>query len=314
MKSDRTSSSETRVAGKSSARVTEAARGADRPEVRCGRGSGAAVELTCPACHHPIAVVLSTPANGNPDIPRIPPDQPPARRLQGTDPDRYSLRREPGCWVLLFEDGQAHLKHELGLDYVAYLLSYPDQWVPSATLFSRFSAGHRKDPGAAELPDPETGLGIPLVDGVGAGQSPRDRDEEEARRRYRAKRFEYKERMGDPTIQEGARAEAKAAYDELSAFLKKHYRPAPSPGDDVTKLVHRSIQRLCDHLRESRSREITPSPVALALAEYIQQHILVPSRRYTRAKAGADVRVARGELAGRLIFECPPGHRWSVVA
>jgi hypothetical protein len=55
-----------------------------------------------------------------------------------------------------------------------------------------------------------------------------------------------------------------------------------------------------------------PDPVAVAFAEYIEQHILVPSRRYTRAKSGANVRVARGELAGRLIFECPPGHRWNV--
>jgi hypothetical protein len=54
--------------------------------------------------------------------------------------------------------------------------------------------------------------------------------------------------------------------------------------------------------------------VALAFAEYIEKHILVPSRRYTRAKPGSNVRIARGELAGRLIFECPPGHRWSVVA
>jgi hypothetical protein len=58
--------------------------------------------------------------------------------------------------------------------------------------------------------------------------------------------------------------------------------------------------------------EKEPRPVAVAFADYIEEHILVPSRRYTRAKPGARVRIARGELAGRLIFEGPPGDRWSV--
>jgi hypothetical protein len=230
------------------------------------------------------------------------------------DPLTYTLRREPACWVLVLKGQRAYLKYELGLAYVAYLLSHPGEHVPSAVLFSKFSAGHRKDLAAPELPDPETGLRLPLTDGVGIAQLRSDKDEAEARSRYYAQLREYKETFADGSIPEPEREDARRLYDELLAFLKQHYRPEPDPGGDVTRVVHRSIQRLCTSLRKPVAGRGVPDPVALAFAEYIERHILVPSRRYTRAKAGANVRVARGELAGRLIFECPPSHRWSVVA
>ncbi|MCX6926706.1 MAG: hypothetical protein NT154_26400 [Verrucomicrobia bacterium] len=233
-------------------------------------------------------------------------------KVEMTDPFRYSLRRECACWVLCFKDGQAYLKHEIGLECAACLLAQPDKSVPSATLFCKFSAGHRKNLVAAELPDPETGLPIPLNDGVGIGQLPPDNEEAEAQRRYRAQLREYQETFTDRSIPEPEREEARGLYDELLAFLKQYYRAEPDPGGAVSRVVHRSIQRLCTNLRKPAAGQKVASPAALAFAEYIGRHILLPSRRYTRAKAGANGRVARGELAGRLIFECPPGHCWSV--
>jgi hypothetical protein len=153
---------------------------------------------------------------------------------------------------------------------------------------------------------------VPLTDGVGTGQLALDNDEAAARSRYRAQLLEYEETIGNSAIPESERAEAQGLYDELVAFLKEHYRPAPDAGKAVTKLVHRALQRLCDHLREPMAGEEAPHPGAVAFAEYVEEHILIPSRRYTRARPGARVRIARGELAGRLIFECPPGDRWGV--
>jgi hypothetical protein len=144
------------------------------------------------------------------------------------------LRRERACWVLGLRHGGAQLKHEVGLGYVACLLSQSDELVPSAALFSRFSAGRRKNLCAADLPDPETGLPIPLTDGVGIAQLPPGQDEAEARSRYRAQLAEYRETMEDPTVPESERAEAQRAYDELHAFLEQHYRPGPDAGHAVT--------------------------------------------------------------------------------
>jgi hypothetical protein len=228
------------------------------------------------------------------------------------DPLRYTLRREPACWVLVFSGQRAYLKYELGLAYAAYLLLHPGEHVPSAVLFSKFSAGHRKDLAAPELPYPETGLRLPLTDGVGLAQLRSVQDEAEAQSRYRAQLREYKEAFNDGSIPEPEREDARRLHDELLAFLKQHYRPEPDPGGDVTRVVHRSIQRLCARLRKPVDGQGVPDSVALAFAEYIERHILIPSRRYTRAKAGANVHVARGGLAGRLIFECPPGDHWSV--
>jgi len=249
-------------------------------------------------------------AEGQTSPPRLPASPPPTPET--AEPFRHCLRREPACWVLLFKDGRAYLKYEIGLAYVAYLLAHPGEPVPSATLFSKFSAGHRSNLSAPELPDPETGRPEPITDGVGIVGLPPDRDEAEARRRYYAQLTDYKATRDDVSLPVAERDEAQRRQDELLAFLKQHYRPARGPGQAVTKLVHRSIQRLCDHLREPMPGEKAPSPVARAFAEYIEEHLLVPSRRYTRAKPGANVRLARGELAGRLIFECPTGDRWSV--
>ena len=271
-----------------------------------------AVEIACPFCQHAIAVVFSTPARANTHLPMPAPPQPPPPTLRTPDPCRYSLRRERACWLLEFKDRCAFLKNEIGLAYVAYLLSHHDDLVPSATLFSRFSTRHREDLPTAELPDPETGALTPVTDGVGFSQLPPDKDEAEARRRYYSQLREYKEAFSDGSIPEPERDEARLRYDELLAFLKRHYRPERDPGSGVTRLVHRSIQRLCTKLRKPVAGQSLPDPVPLAFAEYIEQHILVPSLRYTRAKPGSNVRLARGELAGRLIFECPPGHRWSV--
>ena len=227
-------------------------------------------------------------------------------------PHRYSLCRGRACWVLHFQDGSAQLKHEVGLAYVAYLLAHYDQAVPSAELFSKCSTGHRKNSRAAELPNPKTGLSEPITDGVASTQVPLNRDEAEARRRHEAAARAYKAAADNRSLPKDQREEARRRHAELRAFLKKHYGPAPNPGATVTKLVHRAIRRLCDHLRAPLPGEPEPSPVAVAFAEYVEARILVPSCRYTKARRGANVRLARGELSGRLIFECPPGDHWSV--
>ena len=226
---------------------------------------------------------------------------------------QHSLRREAGCWVLSLKGNCAYPKHEIGLSYVARLLARPSESLASASLFAEFSSGHRQTQLNAELPDPETGLLKPVTDGVGTADSPLEDEEAEARERHYSELSNYKSIIDDPTIPESERKEAQDDYDELLAFLEEHYRRRPSsPGQAVTKLVHRSIQRLCRNLRRTPPGAKGPNPAAVAFADYIEAHILVPSRRYTSAKAGCNVRLARGELAGRLVFEPPPGHHWQV--
>jgi len=177
----------------------------------------------------------------------------------------------------------------------------------------RVSIGHRQTELNAELPDPEPGLLKPITDGVGTADSSQEDEETEARERHYSELSNYRSIIDDPTIPESERKEAQAGYGELLAFLEEHYRRSPSrPGQAVTKLVHRSLQRVCGNLPRTPPGAKGPNPAAVAFADYIEAHILVPSRRYTSAKAGCSVRLARGEPAGRLVFEPPPGHHWQV--
>ena len=230
----------------------------------------------------------------------------PAAPVEIPDPLGHTLRREPACWVLVLRGQRAFLKREIGLAYVAHLLSRPGEHVPAATLFSEFSTRGPREVRDAQLPAPETG------DGLAMAELAPDRDEAEARSRYYAQLREYKDAFNDRSIPELEREEARRRYDELLGFLKQHYRPRREAGSEVIRSVHRAIQRLCNGLRTPAAGQHVPEPAKLAFAEYIERHILVPSRRYTRAKPGSNVRIARGELAGRLAFECPSGHHWSV--
>jgi hypothetical protein len=236
----------------------------------------------------------------------------PITRVETPDPLCCSLRREPACWVLVLQGQRALVKREIGLAYVAWLFSHPDEHAACATLFSEFSTRGRKDHHGGDLPDSGTGARMEASDGMSIGPLAQDRDEAEARERHYAQLREYKDTFNDSSIPEPEREEARQRYDELIAFLKHHYRPERDAGSKVIRNVHRSIQRLCNNLRKPVAGQNVLDPTKVAFAEYIERHILVPSRRYTRAKPGSNVRVARGELAGRLIFECPRGHRWEV--
>jgi len=301
-----------RVLTKPSTLPPQTKSGGDPLPERCASGSSIALQIHCPDCGALVSLTISTPTPANTNSPMKLPAQPPPLSTHTPGPADFTLRRESVCWVLVFKGGNAYLKHEIGLAYSAWLLGHPDEEIASSSLFAKFSASTRKSTTGLELPDPETGEFKPVTDGVGVPVSPIKQEEDEARRQHEALLREYRKAMNDPANTKSERAEARRAYGELRAFLNQHYRSAPDPGRAVTKLVHKSIQRLCDRLREPMPGQKAADPVAVAFADYIEAHILVPSRRYTYAKPGARVRVARGEMAGRLIFECPQHDRWTV--
>jgi hypothetical protein len=80
-----------------------------------------------------------------------------AEPVETPDPLCYTLRREPACWVLVFQGRRAYLKYEIGLAYVAYLLSHPDQRVSGTTLFSKFHPQSPKASGISHLVSPDGG-------------------------------------------------------------------------------------------------------------------------------------------------------------
>jgi hypothetical protein len=227
-------------------------------------------------------------------------------------PLRYSLCRKPACWVLCFNGNYAYLKHEIGLDYVSYLLRHPNEAVAGAALFSKFHRQSAEASGITALLLPDTGELVELSDDATLSEESLDKDTESVLAVHRAKAQECRETLHDPDASPSDKKFAGEQLRQIIAFLRSEKRTARDPNARAARRVRRSIQRLCDNLAPEEPGATAPDPVAREFAAYIAQHILGPIRRYTVPKKGANVRVARGELAGQLLFECPPGHCWSV--
>ncbi len=227
-------------------------------------------------------------------------------------PSRYSLCREPACWVLVYQGNHVHLKHVIGLHYVNYLLQHPNQAVSGAALFSKFHPPSPETSGITQLALPEAGELIDLPDDATPSEENLDKDTQRILAAHREKAQEFREILRDQAASASDKKFAQQRLREIIHFLATQKSTTRDPNTRAAKRVRKSIQRLCDNLAGPEPGRPAPDPVPREFAGYIEQHILVPSRRYTVARKGANVRVARGELAGHLIFECPPGHRWSV--
>ena len=214
--------------------------------------------------------------------------------------------------MLFFKDGRAYLKHEIGLQYVSYLLRHRNEAVSGATLFSKFHLQSPKSPGITSLVLSDTGEFTDLSDDTTLSQENLDKDTDRVLAAHREKAEEFRETLQDPDASPSDKEFAREQLRQIIAFLGTEKSITQDPNTCAGKRVRKAIQRLCDNLARQEPGATAPDPVAREFAGYIVQHILGPSRRYTVAKKGANVRVARGELAGQLIFECPPGHCWSV--
>ena len=194
---------------------------------------------------------------------------------------------------------------------MSYLLRHPNEAVSGATLFSKFHRQSAKASGITALPLPDAGEVTDLSDDATISEENLDKDTERILAAHRAKAQEFRETLQDPDALPSDKKFAREQLQQIIAFLGTEKRVARDPNTCAARRVRKSIQRLCDNLAPQEPGPDAPDPVAREFAGYVAQYILGPIRRYTTAKKGANVRVARGELAGQLTFECPPGHCWS---
>jgi hypothetical protein len=131
------------------------------------------------------------------------------------DQPRYALHREGSLWRLTFEDGQAILKHEQGICYVAAMLSQPRERVKKLNLAARYSSPRSQGGDGVEIYDPATGKYEPPASMEPVHEAALAADDDEARRDYQARARELKETIDDPTETERAKV---AAREELEAI------------------------------------------------------------------------------------------------
>lgn len=246
-----------------------------------------------------------------PRQPARPPDTPSPVTL---DLPRYALYREPGCWNLVFDGHQLHLKHEIGILYLSYLLQHPNQSIHGVDLLTRFQSRRRKSVGLAEIIDPETGQPVVLEAHSRLQQKNLAKStEEENRQNLREIAKVYNEQLRNPATSEAQRALARRQLEHIAQYIQRHNpdnHSAPDGAQEIARSVRKAIYRLRDNLRVSNASAQPPNPVLGELADYIQRWVIEPSSRYSGPKA----RLARAELAGTLTHEPPPGVLWVISA
>jgi hypothetical protein len=189
----------------------------------------------------------------------------------------YALHREGSLWHLRLNGHPAILKHEQALFYVAHLFAHPADPTKKLDLASNYATLRQ------------------------ASLAP---DNDEARRRHLQKARELKETLDDPSASESDLSAAREELEQIADHLSRDQRPAR----DEAKKAADAIRATMNHLLRTLAK--SNDPVHRDFATHLLQHVILPSHRFSDPKA----RHARGELAGCLLYEPPPGVQWSVEA
>src|ERR1017187_8065111 len=220
----------------------------------------------------------------------------------------YALHHEGSLWRLTFDDGQAILKHEQGICYVAEMLSHPRERVKKLNLAAKYSSPRSPGGGGIEIYDPGRGRPEPPASLESVREAALAGDDLEARRAYQARARELKETIGDPTRTERAKVEAREELKVIAAHLSKDSRPLRDPAKAAGDAVRISIHRFLRNLVGRGDTVASPLRVRRGFAKHLQLSLLVPSSRYAAPRA----RQARGELTGCLLYDPPAETRWAV--
>ncbi len=176
-----------------------------------------------------------------PDGPRGTGDTPSAA------PHQASLRRRGDYWALAHDGRTVHLKHTVGLGYLARLLAAPDREFPARELAAADRGTARGRPAAPDGPgSPETGDAGPVLDA-------RAKDAYRRRLRELAEELDEAERFHDTGRAEQARIELDAVTEQLAGAvgLGGRDRRAASDGErarlSVTKALKAAVKRVFAH-------------------------------------------------------------------
>jgi hypothetical protein len=205
---------------------------------------------------------------------------------------QYALRKEANSWEVTFEGRQATFKHELGANYVAYLLLHPP-------------------------PEPIHGVALALLARERFGQPPSPdkalqqrvmglEDAASVRTLWRRQR-ELERVLEDRHEIEPVKAEALRELEEITEHLRQSPWLSRHGAERRAHAVNVAIKRLHDRLAAAVDAAGKPDAVLRAFAQHLHEYLLVPSGR-----GGAYARTqAVSKLPGCFIYAPPPGVVWN---
>jgi hypothetical protein len=224
------------------------------------------------------------------------------------DPPRYALHREGSLWRLTFDEGEAILKHEQGICYVAEMLSHPRERVKKLNLAAKYSMPRSPGGSGIEIYDPATGQYEPPASLEPVHEAALAADDDEARRSYQARARKLKATINDPTETRRAKVEAREELEAITAHLSKDSRTVRDPTKSAADAIRIGIHRFLRNLVERDDTVSSPLEVRRGFARHLERYLLGPSSRY----AAPGARKARGELTGCLLYDPPGETLWEI--
>jgi len=226
---------------------------------------------------------------------------------------RYIFRRRRGLWLVVFDGEEAQFKHEKGAEYVTRLLAErgPFHALDLASKASGGGAGGAvsSSPGRVNRTNrPREAASLKEVLDVGGTVQERSAalDEREAREALMEQRRRLEAVANDEKAPVLKRAAARLDLEAIAKFLRSEPRRPTDEAQRAVRAVRMAIKRFHRNLLAAVDERGRPDRVLAAFADHLEKHLLVPSARYSGARA----REARGEMAGNFVYERPEGISW----
>jgi hypothetical protein len=176
----------------------------------------------------------------------------------------FRLEKHQAFWFLIRGNETAVLKHEVGLDYVAYLMAHPDQEIHGLALAFKVRAARAgQNPDAVDVVQ-ERALAL---------------DDAEASRQLYLKQLKLEAIVDDESTPDPVKEEVQRELLEIYEFQKRNVLRTNTAAQKASDAVGKAIKRL--HSRLTSGTAVTDSSARLvrSFATFILVHILVPSGR-----------------------------------
>jgi len=222
------------------------------------------------------------------------------------------LRRRRALWEEVFDGEEAQFKHEKGAEYVARLLAERGPFHALDLASKTGSAGGAVSisPGRVQRTNrSRTEASLREVLDVGGTVQERSAalDEKEARKALMEQRRRLEAVANDEKAPTRKRAQARRDIEAIVKHLRSQPRRPTDEAQRAVRAVRMAIKRFHGNLGAAVNARGRPDRVLAAFAEHLERHLLIPSGRYSGARA----RAARGELAGCFVYERPKGVEWN---
>jgi hypothetical protein len=213
---------------------------------------------------------------------------------------KYALRKGLGAWNLFFDRGEAPIRHEKGVFYVAWLLYHPDETpIHAIDLMAKVPEIYRQQLGLPSITDPATGKEIILESHARLQERSLALDDRQAMRALFRKQQELEALLDSTDATEPEKKEALGELEQIYEFQKHHARRSRDSAQRAARNVRQAITRLHQNLVAALDPNGAPHPVLRPFATYLENHILAPSARCSSPRA-----------AGSFTHQPPAGATW----